>query len=201
MSSKINKPIAAQSFELVRARIVEILGTELENQVVNFGNYDVDVNDVWMERWVPFNSDTEIPCINVCLGNGDYSGKSMPQQDGVYQFNIDCYHKAKTSTGTRADEAAMIKLQRLMGVCRSILDNPVYKALDFTPPFIISVRCVSVQIKDPNPPDATSAIMGRIVYEVKVSETTPLKDGVEFSGIDSQWKIALTDKGYKYTIE
>lgn len=197
MSSQINKLIGTQAFEVIRDRIAQILAIELENQVVNFGNYDADV-DVWIERFQAFDK-TELPAVNVTFAPAEFSGKSAPQNDGSYTFNIDCYYNAKSDNDTDGATIAMLKLQRLLGVCRSIMDNPAYLKLGFSTPFIMSVKCTSMAVKEPTAGDALTTMMGRLVYAVKASEVTPLLDGEAFSGFDTIVKISNTDKGYLYS--
>ena len=191
--------IPAQAFETVRNRIAVILGDELEGQLVLAGDYDNDA-EVYVERFVAFDK-TELPCINVALDRGSYDGQVQGQSDGTYLFNVDVYHHAKT-TGTdndeRGDTLAMLKLSRLMGICRAILENPKYKTLAFTPPFVINRHVVSIAIANVDNKDAVNAVMGRLVVSVKVPETTEVITPGEIEGMDTTVKLVLTDKGYRY---
>lgn len=197
--SLINGTIPQQNFELIRDRIGAILAEELARQVVLSGNMDLDV-DVYVERLVRVNH-SEMPLVNIQLARGDYAGQIAIQSDGTYRYNVECYTSAKSKEGEDGDSLAMIKLQRLLGVCRAIIENSEYLTLGFAPPSIMFRHVESIGVMDPNgkEEDATSSTVGRLVVVVKVGEDVELKDGVMWAGSDTVMKLGLTDKGYKFT--
>lgn len=196
--AQIEGLIPQQSFEHVRDRIGAILADELQSQVNNFYNDDAEVSDVWVERWVPFDK-TELPAVNVCLAQGELGSRTQIHTDGTYTYNIDCYHSAKSSDTEDGDSAAMIKLQRLIGICRAIVENPRFKTLGFAATFGIGNRGISnIGIGTAPKEDAVSVVMGRLQMVVRVPETTELKVPAVIAGYETQVKLALTEKGYRY---
>lgn len=194
--SRIQALIPPQAFELVRDRIGEILTDELENQVLHYGNYDCDV-DVYKERGVPLNL-SELPMITVAFANGTYDGQTVIQSDGTYTFFIDGYYAAKTSEGGPADTMAMTKLNRLLGVCRAILDDAQYLWLGFEPPFIMSRHVSGIAILDPLTSSMPNMVMGRLTITVKVPELGYDYVPSLIEGYETMVRINTTDQGYKY---
>lgn len=194
--SLITQAIPPQAFEIVRDRIGAILADEINRQFIITGDAELDL-DVWVERFVPFDKE-EIPTVNVSLVSGAFSGHTQKNTDGLYSYAIDVHAKAKSSEDDRGDSLAVIRLHRLMGICRAILENPYYKTLGFTPPFIMNRHCESVSIADPGRQDATSAAMGRLIFSVRVIENTELVSPAALYMNNTRVKLHETDKGYFY---
>lgn len=194
--SLINGIIPQQSFELVRDRIGQILALEIANQFTLTSNSDFDL-DVWVERFVPFDKE-ELPTINVSLATGGFTGHTQKSTDGTYTYFIDVFTKAISTDDEKGDQMASVKLQRLLGMCRAILENPRYKTLGFDPPSIFNRHCESISIAEPGKQDATSSVMGRLAFSVKVLETVELIDPVLIGRSDTRVKLYETDKGYFY---
>lgn len=196
--SLINGIIPNQNFEIVRDRIAEILATEFSSQFILTSNSDFDL-DVWLERFIPFDKE-ELPAINVGLATGTFSGHDQKKTDGTYTYFIDAYAKADSSENDQGDTKANIKLQRLLGMIRAMLENPRYKTLGFDPPSIFNRHCESLSIADPGKQDATSSVMGRITFLVKVPETVELINPVLLGRMDTRVKLHETDRGYFYAL-
>lgn len=194
--SKISGAIPSQKFEIIRDQIAVILGVELGAQAAITGDYDLDA-DVYADRNVPFDR-TELPAVNVTVNQGDYSNKNQGQSDGQYTYNIEVYTAAKSSDGSRGDVLANQKLNRLMGVCRAILENPVYKTLDVTPGYIKRTAVTGFRNGRMQEQDGGYNVVSVMEFEVHAVEDTQLLEGVEFGEIVTQVKLGLTDKGYKY---
>jgi len=196
----IINPIPTQNFEKIRDRIALILFTEFENQY--FLSYDNDLNlPVWVERTLAFDH-TEAPAINVSLASGNFDNKDQRAEDGTYLYNIDVYTKAKSIEGADingGDQRATIKLHRLLGMCRAILEHPDYFRLLFPPPSISNVKVVSLAFADPGKQDAENVMMGRLVFSVRVPETVELKVANLIDGYDTAVKMDLTDSGYVFS--
>ncbi len=159
--SVIDAAIPPQSFERVRDIIGAILADELSAQKIL--TYDeVSVKGVWIERTSAFDKE-EVPAVNVALLRGDPRQQSNIHVDGVYRYAIDCYTKAKATDAVEGDQRAMYKLHRLLGVCRSILEDPKYKTLGVAPPFLGNRHIESLGIADPGKQDATNTMMGRLI--------------------------------------
>lgn len=197
--SKIDNTIPAQGFEIVRDRIASILAIELANQFVLTGNEDNNA-PVVLERSVAFKH-TEMPIVNVSLQRADYANQSTVSSEETVLYTIDIYHKSKTEGPDPGDSLASLKMQRLMGVCRAILENPVYKRLDFPydVPFISNVHIESMEVGEPKREDTLSTSLGQLVLSVRIPEVTQLLLGQLLDGIDTSVQLELTEKGYKYT--
>lgn len=198
--SVIDVIIQPQVFEMVRDRIAEILAEEIANQYLLTGNEDLNV-PVYLERFVPFDK-TDLPAINVTLFQGDIGNQVAIQSGGNYRYAIDCHAMAINTDLQTADSAAMVKLQKLLGICRAILEDPKYKTLGYpmAPEPIISRRYAeTISIAAPNPQDAASTVMGRLSFVVVSTEKANLIIPPLLAGYETNMKLELTDKGYIFT--
>lgn len=195
--SVLNGIIPPQGFEIIRDRIASILADEIIHQHALTSDSDLDL-DVWMERFIPFGKE-ELPAINVSLASGLFSGHTQKQTDGTYIYFIDCHTKAASTEDDQGDRLATIKLHRLLGICRAILENPRYQTLGFTQPYISNRHCTELSIADPGKQDAVNSIMGRLAFSVKVRETMELIDAPLLARSDTRIKLYQTDKGYFYS--
>lgn len=193
--SIISTVIGSQAYELIRNRISEILADEIANQSA-LGS-DVSNATVWLERFTPFDN-TELPAVNVGLATGNFTGQTLLQSNGTYQYNIDAYVSAETTDTAESDVLAYKKLHRLLGVMRAILENSQYKTLLFAPPFIMNRSVESLSFADPKKDSSIAVAMGRLSFQVKAVETTETLDGAMIQESITSVKLALTDKGYKY---
>jgi hypothetical protein len=193
----INNLIGQSSFELIRNKIGEILATELEHQYY-LDDDDVLTAQVWIERFVKFDA-SSCPAINVRLATGDYSNQNQGHADGEYIFNIDFYTSAPTTENEDGDVAAVFKLQKLMAVCRYILDDPKYKTLGFQAPFIMNRNVRSLLIDGGDSNDLQSVAMGRLVFAVRAPESNVLITPIALGGVDTLVRLSLTNKGYVFT--
>lgn len=189
--------IPPQFFEVIRNRIAEILIDELNCQVLLTYDTDLDAT-VYVERFVPFDN-TEMPAISVSFSAGDYNNQTVRDADGSYSYFIDIFTKAKTTDDDRGDKLAMLKLHKLLGVCRAIIQNPIYKTLGFEPPFIMSRQISNISIAQPKDGDTLSVVMGRLILKIVAPEDVQLLTAKLIKGFDTQVKLALTDKGYIYS--
>ncbi len=202
--SKITDEILPQNFEIIRDRIVLILTTELAGQFVITGNEENNAT-VELEKGNPVDAG-ETPLVDVSIERAQFDGHTAISTDDTVIYSIDCYHKAKSTIGTQGDISSNLKLERLMGICRAILENPIYKQLDFDDPELPSPsnpinhrKFVAMEINRAQKPDAANAVMGRLSFSVKVQEQTQLLLGLPLAGSDTKVKLGLTDKGYTYS--
>ncbi len=196
----ITAPIPPQAFELVRDRIGEIIETELANQVTSFYDPGLDTS-VYVEASVPFDR-TELSLVNINYAGGPVESKNAKDSTSAYVFNIDVFGHAKSTELINGDKSAAIKVQRIIGACRSIMQNPVYKTLAFLPGVFISrVSLREIGIMDPGSlkQDAMSTYMGRLVIIVQCIEIESLIIPPSIAGYDTRLKISEGDQGYKYT--
>lgn len=190
--------IPPQGFEIVRDRIGEILFDEISSQVAKSYNTDIDAQ-VYVERSNQIDK-TELPLINISLSTGSYDNKNQGNVNGTYTFDIDAYTHAKTTEDESGDVLAAFKLQKILGVCRAILENPVYKTLGYTPGFIIRTGCSDINIAIPGAGklDTLNTLMGRLSFTVVLIESTELIVPALITGYDTSIKMVLTNQGYKY---
>lgn len=189
--------IPPRAFELIRDRILEILIDEITYQQEI--TYDNSTINFLLERSKNISIE-EMPCINVTLGRGDFSNKNTITTDGAYVFNIDVHVAADASEGYEdADSVSALNMQRLLGKCMAILENPDYKTLGFTPGFIGGVAAVDLNIAEAGKQDAKSTAMGRLQITVKANEVTELNTPSLIVGYETQVKMGDSNKGYKYT--
>lgn len=194
--SKINHIILPQNYEFVRDRIAEIITDELHNQLLLTGEYDIDA-EVYVERTTPFD-ESELPAVNICLDSGSWGNKHQGSVVGTYIFNIDCVTSAKATKSGPGDTASTIKSQRIAGLCRSILEDPIYKTLGFTPPFISKTFCSDIKFGSAGSPDAKNIVVSRISFHTVVNETSDLIIPNLIEGYQTVVKIDNTSKGYFY---
>jgi len=124
--SKLTAIIPAQGFELIRDRIAVILVDEIANQITLGIGAEFNAK-VFVERIVPIDK-SETPLINVLYSRTGYDNNDFDSSDGQNTYHIDIYAKAnaKPSTNSEADNLAQVKLARLIGIVRAILESPHY---------------------------------------------------------------------------
>lgn len=197
MPSKITQAIVQQKFEFIRDRIFEILVVEFDQQHILTYDDDLDVG-IYLERTMPFD-EVEIPAITVGYAEGDYSNKHQGSQDGLYTYHIDHFASAKSTLGIAGDTKSNLKLQKMMGVTRAILEDPIYKTLGVTPPFIMKSYVSKMGIAaSKEPRDATNQSMGRVIFNVVANETSKLIIPTIIEDYKTHIKIDNTGKGYFY---
>lgn len=194
--SKVVGIIQPQAYELIRERIGAILADEILNQYTLTSNADINA-EVWVERKTPFDK-TDFPAVNVVFPNGTFDNKNARSVDGTYTFNIDVYTSSKNSSSKQGDKFASTTAQKILGICRAILENPVYRTLDFAAPFICNTHVSSITLPDMSGNDADNTAMGRLVFSVRAAETTELIEAALLASNDTVMKLYLTDKGYKF---
>lgn len=195
--AKINTIIGTRKFEQIRDQIGAILADELSNQFVLSSDSDLDA-DVFIDRTIPINA-SECPLVNVMLARGSFDSHQELQKDGNYTYHIDVYSRGKSSNTTNGDEVSALSLQKLMGVIDAILSDHQYHALDFAKPSISNRHVESFSISDPTRDnDANHMMMGRVVLNVRVVETTDPLVGLILDRNDTTVKLHNTEKGYLF---
>ena len=123
--SKLTEIIPPQSFEIIRDRIGEILKDEIDNQIVLGAPAEI-ASTIFVERTHPVDH-SETPLINVLFSDSDYDNDTANDTDGENIYHIDVYAGAKGMVGESGDKRGMLRLERILGVIRSILKNPEYQ--------------------------------------------------------------------------
>ncbi len=188
MSSKIVGLIPRQGFELIRDRICQILSEEFEMQLILGGDYDLRFDK------------TELPSINVGLERGDEESSHQGQSEWTYRYWIEINTRGENEDDSRGDTQSKIKVQKIMGIARAILENPVYKTLGFPAGQLIRHRHVeSYVFAEPTKQDADNCTMARMILVVKSIETTELLEAKLLSNWNTTVKLHETEKGYYWS--
>lgn len=200
MSAVITEPIPQQNFELVNAQLGAIVKLELDNQkALHAANLPND-HEVYLERDVPYDQSEDVVAM-VSFDNSNYEQQQASGQSGPCIYNIDLYGQSKYKPESRGDELAGRLVQRYLGMVRYILSSTKYNTLGFQPGFVGGVNVQRIQMyQNEGHQDARSVRMGRLVVGVRVYEGQQLWDGVNLNVHNTQVKLDLTDKGYKYEL-
>jgi hypothetical protein len=199
MAYKIIGEITQRNFELVRNRLAVILFDEMERQDYVSTDPLFEKPTIYVEGNQSFDAN-EHPIINVMLQRGDYESKDVIQADGVYLYNIDIHTKAKETSTDNADTLAMLRCQRLLGVCQAIFENPAYKTLDYAPGTIEHVKVNGISIGETSEGDAESTSRARLILEVSVPEGNELKIAGDILGYSTVATLGLTSKGHVFSL-
>ncbi len=204
--AKINQAIPPRNYEIIRDRIGAILADEIENQYAYTSEELLRNTTVWVERTQPFDK-TELPAVEISLGETNYDNKHQGYADGMLTFNIDIYVSAKSNTNTRGDKKASFSAQRLAGVIWYILEAPFYNTLGFADPIIgrsevegfgaIDKR--TLELFRIRAEDAEYTTATRLIYSVKTSNESIYANTRLLEGFDVNVKLEETNKGWKYS--
>ena len=131
---KINGAIGGAAWEVIGAKIEEILIEELPAQATLANNPELNAT-IWRERLVPFGL-KELPAINISFSRAGLDNQDSQSVRASNLFFIDVYTKAKADSGGTGDSKSAALMQRIAGLVRGILESPEYRQLDIPPPFI-----------------------------------------------------------------
>lgn len=201
--SKILSVIGPQAFELIRERIAIILADEFEGQYLLTYDPDFGRMKIFVESGNP-NDKEDLPAVYVSFATGsypllkEYNGEII----GSYIYNIDVYCSSPSNDYAEGDNLSGVKLQKLLGTCRAILDNPIYRNLAYPSGFIqrVSVQDINIRSdsKDMNN-DTLNTRMGRITFSVEVIEKVGLLIGVPLLEAYATTNINQTNNGHYYS--
>jgi hypothetical protein len=195
--SIITEPIGLGGFEIVRDRIGAILYDELANQLAMRYDEWLDVERVYLGRYVNFN-ESELPAINVGVGRLDLDNHDVTQADGTGIYWIDCHMGAVSSENIDGGSLAVARMHDLVNVCMGILQHSEYKTLGFAPPFIMYRRVMQLLFNPPETKDSFSTVVGRIVMHVKAPETFGLYIPRDIESYKTVVKMHESERGYLY---
>lgn len=194
--SKITGIIPQQGFEIVRDVIGAVLKTELEAQKIRQSLTD-EIN-VYISRANPFQQSEKL-MINVLLDSGNYSDITEKGSHERTNFFIDIYTSAKETSENDGGYNSTVKCDKYLGMVRFILSDHHYKTLGLPPGLIMGTYVDSFENFEPsNNQDTAFVKMSRLSFSVRIIEDQTLWDGIEISGIFTDVKLDLTEKGYKY---
>lgn len=194
----INTLIPPQNYELVRDSVFDIIKLELTNQATLAADPELDAK-VFKERFIPINKEQH-PALNIMLVRGDYDNMDVVDTRGTYTYFIDVFTRAKETDAEKGDTIAALKLQRILGIVRTILEDPQYRTLTFVAPSIEHTEIKEISISQPNNnQDSFNSIMGRLTFMVVVSEGVKLLTANDIAGIDANVEIGDSGKGHVFT--
>jgi len=210
MASKITNIIPTQRFETIRDAIGLLLKEEFVKQKALTSNVIFDAG-VYIERSTAFDAATELPAVNICFKETQYSDEDIDSRVGVNKYSIEVTTKAGSSltAGSRSDLTAATDLHKLLGVIAYILSSAEYLYLGFTPAnqVIKSRRVVGIKIYPPDPvynptqsTDELSVVSGLLMFEVIAPESVSDLVGVPLVDIYKSFTIEESGKGFKIEI-
>src|SRR5688572_23937362 len=121
---------------------------------------------------------SESVMVNISLDNGSYRNKHQGSSDGLYTFNIDAFANAKTTPSGGGDKLAALKVQRVIGICRSILENPIYQKLGFAGNFVMRTMVMGIEmLYMKGDGDSLNHRVCRLTLEVRANEAITLPEG------------------------
>lgn len=192
----INYTIPPRNFEPIRDQIGAILFIELSNQYLNY-NPAAHVDGVYVERKKPIDQN-ETAFVNVTVVNGVFDNKSAGRKDGHYQYAIDVYTRKSSESNKPGDKSSQIFMERLLGICDYILEDPQYKTLGFPAGSIGNLMVTEMQIQDQHPEDASNIARGRLILTLKAIEVNALKFAPLLLEATTAVSLADTVLGYQY---
>jgi len=197
--AKIETIIQPQNFEIIRDRIGAVLYTEIKNQL-QLSNNNILQCDVFVERNTPVDK-VEVPTIIISLASGNYDSKNQSSVRGTYEFFVDVYTSAISNNAADGAVRAAFSLQRILGICRYILEHPAYKTLDFANPLISHTSVKSFNIRQQQENDAMNTAMGRLAFTVVANEDNGFQCACDLADYYSSVKIDTSNQGFVYLTE
>ena len=193
--------IPPQAFELIRDRIGAILKDELNRQALLTYDSLLLQTKIKTESINPEDK-AGLPVLNVNFATGVYEGKdySVGVRANPYSYFIDGYTNGKTTSSVDGDYNAAIKLHKILGKARYILEHSIYKTLGFSPPFIERVYFSDIGIKEVGANDAENSMMGRLIFNVVVNESCKPIIPQLIQGATTIINVNGTNDGYIYQV-
>lgn len=193
--AKITKVIQPDNIEFVRDRIAAVLIEELGNQAQL--TYDLHLDPQVTLENTNAEDIVNMALVNISVAAGTYDNKDYRSVKGTYTFFIDCYTKAKTTQQIPGNYLAAQRLQKLMRLCRAILNDPIYKTLGFQPGFIYRVYLSGFDIRNmPGKNDTNNSAMGRLTLVVEATENDNLITPKLIEGYETKLNIGNSSAGY-----
>ena len=118
------------------------------------------------------------------------------QQTAATNANTEYVRVIADTDDDDGDKLATVRLHRLVGVIRSILEAPVYKTLGFEPPFISHTEVEEISIGEPERTDRENVMMGRVRFHVRTQEKSELQTAVPAKRLITKMLLYETEVGY-----
>ncbi len=197
----IDHKIPVQRYELIRDRIYLVLKGEFDNQVYNYSDSACAGVNWFQSRTIPLDK-TESASIVIATFQASYSNKNALSTDGSYKYYLKFMVNAKSNASTQGDQSSSLRLEKLMGIVRYVLEHPNYYNLLFGNDgqyFIKHTEVTNFQIDvEMQSKDAQNSSFGEMIFTVVAEEIeTPNQANLLVSS-DTSVFIELTDKGYQY---
>lgn len=192
---KITTAIAPRVHEIIRDRVAYIIADEYGYQT-NI-TYDLPQMPVYTHRYKPVMPD-ELPIAVVTNSTGNFDNQTVIKSDGTFTISIDVYQNGVSSDDQGGDEVASIAAHRIAGVVMGILEDPIYKILDFDPGFIMSSHVTSFESGEIDRQDSTSINAVRITLTVKAVQSEKTQNAIPIAGNDTTVMMGESEKGYFY---
>ena len=197
MAVKLDYTIPESNFEAIRDRIAIILKEEMDNQSLLHGSDPDYTANFYTERFSPVGKE-EGNVIVVDIEGGPLDNQTPKSQSLEFIYNIDIYTNSKETSSNTGYYNSAVKLHRLTGLVRHIIQSPYYDRLDF-PDGIIERRSINkiqfARVNDEQ--DGSFSRMGRLTLTVRAYEQSNEITPLTTSGYDTIIKIEETDKGFK----
>lgn len=193
----ITNVVPKQNFEVIRDRIADILNIEIDSQAQLSYEAYLDLVTVNTEIANPVDK-IDLPCIIVSYANTNFSNKHQGSEDGLSSYHIDIYTSAKSTSTNPGDKIAALRCQKLLGLCRYILADPIYKTLGLVAPSISRVSNGEINIGQISQSDAINTCMGRLTVNVLCNESNKLIVPQLIAGYTTSVQLDESDSGYFY---
>ena len=195
--SRITELIPEQNFEIVRDVIGAIILDELSNQKVMQPNRFSEDLKVFTARSTPFQQSEKL-MINVSCDNGNYTSRSQKGNHGGINYNVDIFARGYENASENGGLNASKLRDKYIGAIRYILSDTHYVTLGLPLGLIMGTSIESFENYEvPNSVDSAFVQMGRLVFNVRMTENQSLWDGVLVNSLFTNVRIDLTDKGYQ----
>ncbi len=199
----IEGTIPVQKFEIIRDRIGEILTLELNSQIQRIGDTSLNDLSVWIERVIPF-ANSEFPAISVGFIKSDIVEYNNIDSTYDLEYYIDVHASGQARLEGEqfadGDKDALIRLQRICGLIRSILTHPLYRNFGISPSFVRTHTVESINITDPYNQDGDFTALARITVSVRLVESNTTEDARVGTGNTTNIRLDSTEKGYKFEL-
>lgn len=186
---KIDFQIGQQAFELIRARVYDILLDELSGQTTMSGI------GLYAERNIAFSAE-ELPAVNIRVAQIDNSNKHQGQSRQEQLFTIDCVSAGKSGVSTRGDFISATKAHQIAGVCRYILEDTRYKTLGYTTGFIERVFVRAILFNSEQTTDTDYITTVRLELTVQAVEVNTLVPPRLLEGYETTAKLEDSNTGF-----
>lgn len=199
MAVKLDYIIPESNFEAVRDRIALILKEEMDNQSVLHSDNPDYTAEFYVERFTPVDK-SEGNVIIVDIAGGTLNHQTPVTQSFACSYNIDIYTEGKETSENTGYYNSSVKLHRLAGLVRHILQSPYYDRLNFTNGiierrFISKIEFATIN----NEQDGSFTRMGRVTLDVNIHEESNGITPIDAGGYDTVIKIEETEKGFLLT--